>query len=469
MNKSENHKPIVTRFAPSPTGNLHIGGFRTALFNYLYAKHFGGKVVLRIEDTDRERSKPEYEKNIHEGLEWLGLKFDETYKQSERSAIYSQYVSKLIAEDKAYVSKEEITAEDIAEAADPKAKGAKKRSEVIRFRNPNKVINFYDIIRGEISVDTTELGDFVIAKGIDEPLYNFAVVVDEFEMGITHVIRGDDHIANTPRQILIGAALGAHMPIYAHLPLILAPDKSKLSKRKGARSLTEYRDDGYLPEALTNFMAMLGWNPGTEEEFFSRDELIKRFDVAQVQKAGAVYNEEKLRWVNREYLKRKPHVEIATAARPFFERSAEFQKNGWSISDGHMMKLVPVLLDRINVYTDITKMVDDHEFDYLFGQPEYDPKDMIWRDETGPERTKEFFEKVLEILEAAPEESFKDSESVKSLIWAYATDMGRGAVLWPIRFALTGKMKSPDPFTLLTILGKKEGIKRLKHAHKLLA
>src|SRR3989344_6503569 len=225
MKRPDNHKRVVTRFAPSPTGNLHIGGFRTALFNYLYARHNAGKLILRIEDTDKERSKPEYEKNILEGLDWLGLTFDAVYRQSERCDIHSHYVSKLITEGKAYVSKEEVG----------QTIGG-KRDSVIRFKNPNKVINFYDLIRGEISFDTTKLVDFVIAKSLKEPLYNFAVVVDDHEMGVTHVIRGEEHISNTPRQILIGTAIGATPPVYAHLPLILAPDKSKLSKRKGARS-----------------------------------------------------------------------------------------------------------------------------------------------------------------------------------------------------------------------------------------
>ncbi len=458
MNKSDNHKKITVRFAPSPTGNLHVGGFRTALFNYLYAKHHDGKLILRIEDTDKERSTPEYEKNILDGLEWLGLKFDETFRQSERNKIHAHYLAKLIEEDKAYVSKEaEATAEE-------KADGKTKRETVIRFRNPNKVINFYDLVRGEISFDTTELGDFVIAKSLDEPLYNFAVVVDDHEMGITHVIRGEDHISNTPRQIMIGAAIGSVQPIFAHIPLILAPDKSKLSKRKGARSLTEYSDLGYLPEALINFMALLGWNPGTNEEMFSLDELVKRFDIAQVQKAGAVYNEEKLRWVNKEYLKRKTHASIAQEMRKFFENSEVFKKNKWKISDELLLKLVPVVLDRISVYADITIMADAGEFDYFFETPTFDPKDLIWRDEKDAENTKNYLTEVVRVLEEAPDEAFGESEKIKQLLWAYASEQGRGAVLWPIRFALSGKMKSPDPFTLTSILGKKEAITRLKHA-----
>src|SRR3989344_840306 len=231
------NKQVIVRFPPSPTGPLHVGGARTALFNYLFAKQNGGQIFLRIEDTDRERSKPEFEQNIIESLTWLGLEFDnaQPIRQSERSAIYRAALEKLISNNTAYVSREEIEKKD-------------KRGEVISLRNLGKVITFTDLIRGEISFDTTELGDFVMAKSLDEPLYHFAVVVDDWRMNISHVIRGEDHISNTPRQILIQEALGAPRPIYAHIPLILAPDRSKLSKRHGAVSVTEYRDQGYLPE-----------------------------------------------------------------------------------------------------------------------------------------------------------------------------------------------------------------------------
>lgn len=461
MSKSENHKKVITRFPPSPTGNLHLGSFRTALFNYLYAKQHDGKIVLRMEDTDTARSKPEYEKNILECLEWLGFKFDEFHRQSERGKVYAHYVAKLIAEDKAYVSKEDVgTGED----------AVGKRNTVIRFRNPNKVINFYDIIRGEISFDTTELGDFVIAKSPEEPLYHLAVVVDDHEMGVTHIIRGDDHISNTPRQILIGAAIGATLPVYGHIPLILSADKSKLSKRKGAKSLTEYRDLGYLPEAVINFMAMLGWNPGTEEEMFTLDELIARFDIAQVQKSGAVFNEEKLRWLNKEYLKRRTHAQIVVEAQPFFEKSEHLssliKKESAELTNELLLKLVPVLLDRINVYSDITTMADAGEFDYFFANPAYETKDLIWRDEKDGENTKKFLAETIAILNETSDDDFKESEKIKEKLWGYATENGRGSVLWPIRFALSGKMKSPDPFTLASILGKKETIKRLAHALK---
>ena len=251
---------VVVRFAPSPTGLFHVGSYRTALFNYLFAKQSGGKFILRIEDTDRERSKKEYEENILASLTWLGLHHDEFYRQSERGEVYRRHLEKLLASDAAY------QAED----------------GVIRFRNPKREVTFNDLIRGEVKMDPSDLGDFVIAKSLTEPLFHLAVVVDDFESGVTHIIRGEDHLANTPRHILLQAALGAPRPLYAHLPLVLAPDRSKLSKRHGAEPITVYRDRGYLPAAFVNCLALLGWHPNSEQEIFTLAELIADFDLSDV-------------------------------------------------------------------------------------------------------------------------------------------------------------------------------------------
>jgi glutamyl/glutaminyl-tRNA synthetase len=279
---------VVVRMAPSPTGPMHIGNVRTALFNYIYAKQHGGKCLLRLEDTDRTRSKKEYEEDILESFKWLGLEYDgELWRQSERTDVYKKYLDRLIAEDKAYISQE--------------TEGENR--EVVRFRNPNKTVEFDDLVRGKIVFDTTELGDFIIAKNINEPVYHLVVVVDDFESGITHVIRGGDHISNTPRQILIQEAIGAPRPYYAHLPLILAGDRSKLSKRKHGEmvSLNYYRGKGYLHGAILNYLALLGWNPGTEQEIFTLGELIKEFDLSKVNKGNAMFDEKKLAWVNRKH------------------------------------------------------------------------------------------------------------------------------------------------------------------------
>src|SRR3990170_3144422 len=268
-------KHVVTRFAPSPTGYFHIGGYRTAIFAYLYAKHNGGKFILRIEDTDKERNKKEYEDNILESLKWIGLRYDKFYRQSENIERHKNIIRELLQKGSAYISKEE--AKD----------GSGAIKEIVRFKNPNKVVKIHDLIKGTVVIDTTDLGDFVIARNVDDPLYHLAVVIDDWDEGVTHVIRGDEHLSNTPRQILMLEALGAPIPAYAHIPLILGEDRSKLSKRKGALPLTAYRDLGYLLEAMLNAAVLIGWNPGGEQEIFSKQELIKTFDLAKVHKSGA--------------------------------------------------------------------------------------------------------------------------------------------------------------------------------------
>src|SRR3989344_1737824 len=285
---TEGKEKIITSFPPSPTGPLHIGNVRTALFNYLYARQNNGSFIVRIEDTDKTRSKKEYESSIFESLKWLSLEIDgEIWHQSERTEIYKKYLQKLIEENKAYISTE--------------TEGENR--EVVRFRNPNKSVKFDDLIRGVVEFDTTELGDFIVAKSVDEPLYHLAVVIDDCESCITHVIRGEDHISNTPRQILIQEAIGAARPFYAHLPLVLAQDRSKLSKRRHGESasLNYYRHKGYSPEAIINYLALLGWNPGTEQEIFTLEELINVFDLSRVHKEGAIFDEKKLAWVNRKH------------------------------------------------------------------------------------------------------------------------------------------------------------------------
>ncbi|KKR31046.1 MAG: hypothetical protein A3C62_00575 [Candidatus Zambryskibacteria bacterium RIFCSPHIGHO2_02_FULL_39_16] len=286
--KSKNN--IVVRMAPSPTGNLHIGTARTTLFNYLFAKQRGGKFILRIDDTDRERSTKAFEQNILDGLIWLGLEHDELYRQSEREDIYKKFLKQMLDSGFVYISKEEVTE-------------AGQRNEVIRLKNPNKKVVFEDLVRGSVEFDTTELGDFVVAKSLEEPLYHLASVVDDHEMAITHVIRGEDGISNTPRQILIQEAIRATRPIYAHLPLILASDRSKLSKRKHGEAvwIDTYKNKGYSPQAIINYLALLGWNPGTNQEIFTLDELIKVFDISRVHKGGAIFDEKKLAWVNRKH------------------------------------------------------------------------------------------------------------------------------------------------------------------------
>jgi len=433
---------VITRFPPSPTGWLHVGSVRTLLFNYIFAKQQGGVMRLRIEDTDKERSKPEYKKYIYDSLEWLGVAYDgPVLIQSKRTAAYKEKLQQLISSEHAYISKEE-----------PKEAGG--RTEVIRFRNPKKVITFNDKIRGNITFDTTELGDFVIAKSIDEPLYHLTVVVDDIETEVTHVIRGEDHISNTPRQILIIEALGSTAPIYVHLPLILAADKSKLSKRKHGESVATlfYKDQGFLPEAVINFLALLGWNPGTEQEIFTVDELIAQFSLEKIQKSGAIFNIEKLRWMNREHMKRMPQEKV----------DAIIAEKLHTINP----KIIGLVRERIETFGDVDQIKASGELSFFFETPTYEIAKLVWKDST-VEDTIIKLEQTYKILEEVPT-TLWSAESVKTKLWPYAEEQGKGAVLWPLRYALSGKDKSPDPFTLVEILGKEDTLPRIIKAIEIL-
>ncbi|MEK7586514.1 MAG: glutamate--tRNA ligase, partial [Patescibacteria group bacterium] len=399
---------------------------------WLLARKNNGQFILRIEDTDRARSTKENEENILESLKWLGLEYDEFYRQSENVTRHKEVLNKLISENKAYLSKE--VAKD----------GSGEIKEIIRFKNPNEEVSFVDEIKGEIVMRTDDLGDFVIAKNINEPLFHFAVVVDDFDEGVTHVIRGEDHVSNTPRQILIGRAIGAPTPIYAHLPLVLGVDKQKLSKRRGALAITEYRDQGYLPEAILNMVAMVGWNPGTEQELFTKTELVQIFNFQQVQKSPAIFNPEKLNWFNREYLKKLD------------DESLIIKLESW-YGEALPTKLLPLLRERLTTFADLKKMKEAGELDYFFNQPKF-TKELL--------KTGTLLIEVIRLLETISETDF-NKEKIKELIMPYADEQGRAKVLWPMRVALTGKEKSPDPFTVAELLGKNETINRLNEALKL--
>lgn len=426
---------VITRFPPSPTGFLHIGGVRTALFNYLFAAHEGGKMVLRFEDTDRERSKPEFEVDILESLQWIGIPYElaQNPRQSQRADVYRQYVPKLIEAGHAY-------------EAEAGKENPDKR--VVRFKNPNKAVTFIDAIRGEVTFDTTELGDFVIARSIDEPLYHLAVVIDDHEMGVTHVIRGEDHVSNTPRQILMLEALGFARPAYAHIPLILAPDKSKLSKRHGAVSATEYRAQGFVPEALINYLALLGWNPGGEQEIFTLAELAELFTLDRVHKGGAVFDIEKLKWFNHEHLKRLSDEEYAARLSAFAGADAD-------------TRLVPLIKERAQTLKEAQDMLLT-EFGFLQGVS-YEPALLLNKGKIAASDASKHLQAVSEILQGIADEDFT-ALRVKDAVWPYADQEGRGLVLWPLRVALSGREKSPDPFTIAGLIGKQEALTRIAEA-----
>lgn len=480
---------VRVRIAPSPTGALHIGTARTALFNYLFARRFGGEFIIRMEDTDRERSEKEFEDNILDGLEWLGIKADEgpraggshaPYRQSERREIYRGHIEKLLQdgsafycfhaekeldEERAGLLKSSLPPTHLCEYRKMDLKQAEvlkeiKNDYIIRFRNhAGRKISFKDLIRGEMVFDSDLLGDFSIAKRIDLPLYNFAVVVDDHEMQISHVIRGEDHISNTPKQILLLEALGLEKPQYAHLPLILGPDRSKLSKRHGATSLEEYKKLGYLPEALFNFMALLGWNPGNDKEIFSRDELCRTFSLERAQKSGAIFDLTKLDWMNGEYIRQKTADELVRLAQPFLENFLRGAGGLTASTDEYLKKVMMLEQPRLKKFSELTERAD-----YFFQEPRYERGLLRWKEMSEQEIT-ESLKTSVEIL-SAPEQVFSKTEIEKTfLLKIGAGDKGR--LLWPLRVALSGKSASAGPFEIIEILGGEESLRRLHAALKL--
>lgn len=480
-------KPSVrVRFPPSPTGHFHLGGARTALFNWLFARHHQGKFILRIEDTDIERSEQKYEIEIVESLKWLGLDWDEgpdwqlvnrkwqtssrgdfgPYRQSERTHIYKKYLEKLLDEKKAYYcycSKEELEAERQAmmiEGLPPKYGGhcrnlvkppALKTPQLIRFKTPEIRVEFKDLIRGRVLFDAALFGDIGIARNLESPLYNFSAVVDDYEMKITHVIRGEEHLSNTPKQILLRKALGFPEPIYAHLPLILAPDRSKLSKRFNEANFLQYREQGYLPEAMINFLALLGWHPPGDQEIFSVAELIEKFDLKRIQKAGAVFNQEKLDWLNGEYLKKLSPAEIT-------ERLTLFLKTKKiSVSQKFLKKVAMVERERMKTLGDFWKLGG-----FFFKLPDYDSVLLAWKNNS-PSKIKEVLEKIAESLNNLPGKNF-GREKLLFALSPLIEENDRGTVLWPLRVAVSGQTASPDPLEIIEILGKEETLRRIRIA-----
>lgn len=484
------------RLAPSPTGWFHVGNARTGLFNYMFARKTGGKFILRIEDTDKKRSQKKYEENILAGLRWLGIDWDEgpeknspfgPYYQSQRTEIYKRYLEQLLNEGKAYYcfcSPRELEAQRadmISRGLPPKYSGkcrdlpesivkqnlADKKPSVIRVKMPDKVVKFSDIIRGEVEFNLGLIGDTVIAKSLNEPLYNFAVVIDDYLMKITHVIRGEDHISNTPKQITIQGLLGLPTPNYAHLPMILGPDRSKLSSRHGAMSLTEYQKMGYLPEAMCNFLAFLGWHPAGDREIFSLEELIERFDLERVQKGGAVFNIKRLDWFNAQHLKLLNTDQL-------FEKIGDYIKNFSSnpqIIENYPADFIKKIIELESPR--ITKFSDFLEFsDFFFKEKIEYPKEYLkWKDMEEKE-IKTSLNDCLTILEKIKEKEF-DKANLQIKFYSFISEHDnylndRGRLLWPLRVALSGKKASPSPFEIAEILGKEESIKRVKQAIALL-
>ncbi|MFH1968134.1 MAG: glutamate--tRNA ligase, partial [bacterium] len=492
--KKEETKKIRVRIAPSPTGPAHIGTARTALFNYLFAKQNKGKFIMRIEDTDIQRSEQKWTDEIIEQLKWLGIEWDEgpdvggefgPYKQSQRLDIYEKYLKKLLEEKKAYYcfcTADELEAkrqEQLSRGVAPKYDGAcahlsedvaKKslaegKPSVIRFRVENKKVKFHDLVRGDVEFNAGLLGDVVIAKNLNAPLYHFAVVVDDYEMQISHVIRGEEHLSNTPRQILLQKALGFYQPVYAHLPLMLNADRSKLSKRQGDVALTDYHEQGYLPEAIVNFMVLLGWNPGTEKEIFSMLQLEKEFSIEKVQKSGAVFNVQRLDFINGHYIREKLIEKLSELCVPYLKKAGLLVVG--QVSEGNLKKIVEVSRTRMKKLSDIVGLADFFFEDKLI----YDKNLLKW-DNMKDEDIKEALLLCDKILsELAGWEIKKIEKALLDGAGEFNKQKGyplqnRGFLLWPLRVALSGKKASPSPFEIADILGKEKTLKRIKEAIK---
>lgn len=461
---------VKVRFAPSPTGFLHIGGVRTALFNWLYARHHGGKFVLRIEDTDHERSTEESIEEILESMRWLRLDWDEgPFRQTERQSLYSEKVDQLFKEGKAYrcyCSQEELDKkrnEAQKKGLKPKYDGTcRERTEqpegvpsVIRFKAPLEgSVVVEDLLRGKVVFDIGELDDLILQRTDGSPTYNFVVVVDDADMGITHVIRGDDHLSNTPRQCLLYDALNYPRPSFAHISMILGQDKTRLSKRHGATSALAYRDMGYLPSAMINYLARLGWSHG-DQEIFSREDMIKLFSFDSVHTSAAVFDPDKLSWLNEHYIKNTPPEELALHLEPFLIHSGILEK-GHGLDASEIARVIPSLNQRAKT---LVEMAEKSAF-YFKKNVEFDEKAKA-RFLTSDSRP--LLEKTIAGLSGL--ENFS-AEEVEALFKQIVEDEGTklGKLAQPVRVALTGTTVSPGIYDVILLLGKEETIKRLKQS-----
>ena len=460
---------VRTRFAPSPTGSLHVGGIRTALFSWLHAKHNAGEFILRIEDTDRERSTDEATKIILDGMSWLNLDYDKgPYFQSKRLERYKEIIQQLIESDNAYYcycSKEKLDVmreEAMKEGKKPKYNGScrdrsapppKDVDPVVRFKTPfDGSVVIDDLVQGKVVFQNIELDDLIIARTDGTPTYNLTVVVDDIDMEITDVVRGDDHLNNTPRQVNIFNALGVPQPNYAHIPMILGVDGKKLSKRDAASSILEYRDEGYLPEALLNYLARLGWSKG-DQEIFSIDEMISEFDLRSVNKSASSINPKKLLWLNQHYIKNSDNEKLIFMLNSFFDDMNISTDSGPDLSD-----LVSVQKDRIETVKDLA----EHSTFFYEDFKKYDEK--MAEKYLQPVLLKPF--KVL--YEEFDNNTSWDNENIKSILNKLAEefDIKIGKLAQPLRVAITGKNVSPGIYDTVRLLGCEKTLKRLNNAIK---
>ena len=463
---------VRTRFAPSPTGFMHVGGVRTALFADIFAKQQGGQFLLRIEDTDKAREVEGSIPHIIESLQWLGITWDEgvdiggpyaPYKQSERADRYKEVAQELLAKGYAYV--DPYTQEQVEEWR-KEAEEAKRpflfrehRPEVLstdwdgvaplRFKVPEvKRYVWNDLVRGELSAGEEALDDFILIKGDGLPTYNMAHIVDDYDMKISHIMRGQEFISSTPKFLSLYEALGWQRPEIATMPVILGEEGGKkLGKRDGAKDILDYRDEGYLPEAMVNFLALLGWHPIDGSEILSFEEIIEKFDISKLQKAGARFDDDKLSHINREWLQKLTDEE-------YLER---MKYNGTNATN--VLKAIPLIKERASTFQEASTILAD-ELAFISSAPQL-AKDLLIQKEEVLGSTANHLRALETLIESSSDASVED---IKSALMPYADKEGRGAVLWPLRYALTGREKSPDPFTVIYVIGKEESLKRVRDA-----
>jgi len=487
------------RIAPSPTGPLHIGTARTALYNFLHAHHVEGTFILRLEDTDRVRSTVEFEKDILDGLHWLGLDWDEgpevagepargphaPYRQMERLPLYAAASQRLLADDMAYpcyCTPEELEADRKAQEAakqppryvgrcahltvdERRAREADGRHGALRFRVGEGTVVFDDLIRGRVEIDVANLGgDFVIVRADGTPLYHFTVVVDDAAMEVTDVIRGEDHLSNTPKHILLFRALGYDVPRFAHLPLILNPDRTKMSKRKSQTAIDDYIAQGFIKEALVNYLALLGWSTGTEEEILSLDELVERFDIAEVHKGGAVFDRERLEWLNGQWIRRLEPDDLIDRLRPFVEAELVAGRIERMPADDELRALLPVIQERLPTLGAVGDLVG-----FLWvGDVDVDPSTLVpkrWDAAT----TRAGLTAARDTIDAVGDVSF-EADELEPPLRALADERGwkAGDLFMAIRVAVTGRTATPPLFDTLVALGRERVLARIDRALEVL-
>jgi len=484
-------KQVRVRFAPSPTGQLHIGGVRTALFNWLFARHHKGKFILRIEDTDILRSQKNFIISVIEDLKWLSLDWDEgpevggdygPYFQSQRLDIYKHYAEKLLREGKAYLcycTQEEL----LQRKRKMQLKGKppvydghcrnlslvqreklerENRKSTVRFEVPQEgIVKVRDLLRGEVNFESQILGDFIILKSDGTPTFNFANVVDDYLMRITCVIRGDDHLSNTPRQMLIYQALNFPPPSYAHIPMILGKDGTKLSKRHGATSATYYREKGYLPWAVVNYLSLLGWSTPDSQQFFIKEELIQKFSLERVGKSSAVFDSQKLEWMNAEYIRKMDTVELAESLIPYLRKKGWIEDNVDSATHKKILRITELEKDRLRTLSDIVELAD-----FFF------EKDFTYDIKAVEKKLKnDYVCSLLEKIKSEVEQfSELDEENLEKTLRKISDELSLppAKVFHPLRVVLTGKMRGPGLFELAAVMGKEEVLRRIDRALEML-